>query len=157
MTSWPAILQGGALAGLALLLPLDATAEDSLRERVHDKYKHESYMLVEDKNGARLFLFGDGPTEVELIAPPAEPFVAAAIEKTRSADARMRVRGLVELAGAEDPAALDAALTLLTDPSAAVRDEAQSLILDHPNGASVARALGLEEEAPAGRSTRVER
>lgn len=157
MTSWPAIRQGGALAGLALLLPLGAAAEDSLRERVHREHKHESYMLVEDENGARLFLFGDGPAEIDLIAPPAEPFVAAAIEKTRSTNARLRVRGLVELAGAGDPKALDAALTLLTDPFAAVRDEARSLILDHPDGASVARALGLEEEAPVERSPRAER
>ncbi len=152
MTSWPAILHGGALAGLALLLSQGATAQDSLRERVHREHKHQSYMLVEDENGVRLFLFGDGPAEVELIEPPAEPFVAAAIEKTRSTDARARVRGLVELAGADDPAALDAALTLLTDPSAAVRDEAQSLILDHPNGATVAKALDLDDETAEDRS-----
>ena len=154
MTSWPAKRQCGALAGLALLLSLGATADDSLRERVHGEYKHESYMLVEDENGARLFLFGDGPAEIQLIGPPAEPFVAAAIEKTRSTNARMRVRGLVELAGAEDAAALDAALTLLTDPSAAVRDEARNLILDHPNGATVAKALGLDDEAPEEQSSR---
>ena len=154
MTSWPARLQGGALAGLALLFCCEAMADEGLRERVHREHKHRSYMLVEDENGARLFLFGEGPAEVEIIAPAAESFVSAALEKTRSTDARMRVRGLVELAGAEDPAALDAALALLTDPSAAVRDEARSLILDHPDGASAAKALGLEEEESAEQSTR---
>ena len=149
MTSWPTKLQGGALAGLALLFACVTMADEALRDRVHREHKHRSYMLVEDENGARLFLFGEGPAEVEFIAPPVESFVGAAIAKTRSTDARTRVRGLVELAGAEDPAALDAALALLNDPSPAVRDEARSLILDHPDGASVAGALDLEEQDPA--------
>jgi hypothetical protein len=101
-------------------------------------------MLVEDADGARLFLFDEGVAEQQLSAN--DLFVGAALEKTRSNDAGTRVIGLVELAGASDAVALDAALMLLTDPDPAVRDEARQLILDHPEGKSVADALGLVDD-----------
>ena len=134
----------GALAGLALSLACVASADESLRERVHREHKHHSYMLIEDTDGARLFLFDDGVASYPIAAR--EAVVETALEKTRSADARTRVIGLVELAGVADAAALEAALTLLTDPSVAVRDEARQLILDHPEGQAVADALGIVDD-----------
>lgn len=137
--------QRGAPAGLTLLLVCGAAADDSLRERVHREHKHHSYMLVEDAEGARLFLFDQGVASHRI--SPDDTFVDAALRKTRSSDARTRVTGLVELAGAGDAEALDAALTLLTDPEPAVRDEARQLILDHPGGRAIADALGLVDDA----------
>ena len=134
----------GALAGLALSVACGASADDSLRERVHREHKHHSYMLVEEANGARLFLFDEGVASYRITASDAT--VAAALEKTRSSVARTRVIGLVELAGVSDAAALEVALTLLTDPEPAVRDEARQLILDHPEGQAIADALGLGDE-----------
>lgn len=131
----------GALPGLALLVALGAAADDSLRERVHREHKHRSYMLVEDADGARLFLFDEALASRRVTV--IDDVVSAALAKTRSVDARMRVMGLVELAGASDPLALEAALTLLTDPDPAVRDEARQLIIDHPEGQAIADALGL--------------
>lgn len=144
MTSRSAAWQRGALPGLALLLACGAAADDALRERVHREYKHQSYMLVEDADGARLFLFDRGITTLRLASE--DTSVDAALEKTRSDDARTRVLGLVELAGASEAAALDTALMLLTDPEPAVRHEARQLILDHPNGQPVADALGLVDD-----------
>lgn len=135
----------GAPAGLTLLLVFGAAADDSLRERVHREHKHQSYLLVEDANGARLFLFDEGVASHRISAKDA--FVDAALRKTLSSDAPTRVIGLVELAGARDAEALDAALTLLTDAEPAVRDEARQLILDHPDGQAIADALGLVDEA----------
>lgn len=126
-----------------MLVTLNAAADETLRDRIHREYKHRSYMLVEDDRGARLFLFDTGSDEVHRLDIPTEPFVAEALAMTRSVDPRQRVRGLVELAGAEDRAALDVALTLLDDPSPAVRDEARSLILDHPDAAVIAEGIGL--------------
>lgn len=122
---------------------MNAIADESLRDRVHREYRHQSYMLVEDERGARLYLFDAGPQPILQLEVPAEPFVEVALEKTRSVEPRVRVRGLLELAGADDPAALDTALILLNDPSAAVRDEARNLILDHPAGAEIAASMGL--------------
>lgn len=136
--------QRGALTGLTLLIVGGAVAEESLRERVHREHKHRSYMLVEDADGARLFLFGEGAETLRI--PTSDGFAEAGLEKTRSSDPGVRVRGLVELAGVRDAAALDAALTLLTDPESFVRDEARQLILDHPDGKDLADALGLVDE-----------
>ncbi len=134
----------GALTGLALSLACGASADDALRERVHREHKHHSYMLVEDADGARLFLFDEGAASYRITTSDAS--VETALEKTRSADARTRVMGLVELAGVNDATALEAALTLLTDTEPAVRDEARQLILDHPDGQAVADALGFVDE-----------
>ena len=136
--------QRGALTGLALLIVGGAFADDALRERMHREHKHRSYMLVEDAEGARLYLFGSQPGILRI--PTGDSVVDAALAKTRSDDPRVRVRGLVELAGMQDAAALDVALTLLTDPEPFVRDEASQLILDHPDGQALADALGLVDE-----------
>lgn len=146
MTNRPSTLQCGALAGLALLLNHGAAADETLRERIHREYRHQSYMLIEDQNGARLYVFGQAPIRVSETPIAPLPAVSAALSKTRSADARQRVRGLVELAGVAAPEALDAALRLLNDPSAAVRDEAARLILDHPDGGPLTAALGLIDD-----------
>lgn len=138
-------LQRGALAGLALLLCCAALGDEALREQVHNKHKHESYMLIEDPGGARLYLFDEGIL-VEDVSSYATPEVEAGLLKLRSADPRVRVRGLTELAGSDSYEALSAALQLLTDPSLAVREEAQSLLLDHPQGADMVAALGLVDE-----------
>ena len=105
-------------------------------------------MLIEDSNGARLYLFrNENSAASTLILPTvADSFIDKALEKIRNPDARTRVRGLTELAGVDDPAALDAALALLLDPEKPVRDEAAILILDHPQGADIAEALGLVDE-----------
>ena len=123
-----------------------AASDDTLRERVHREYRHQSYMLIEDEDGARLYVMGDGRTRIAPQAIDRAPEVSAALKKTRSIVARERVRGLVELAGVAAPEALAAALQLLNDPSAAVRDEAVHLILDHPDGGTLAAALGLADE-----------
>ena len=139
-------LQGGALLGLALLIFNPAFGDETLREQVHRTHKHRSYMLIEDAAGARLYFFDTGPARVEYLDLLNEPFTTAAIQMTRSDDARTRVRGLTQLAGAQSDEALDIALQLLTDPSPAVREEAQNLILDHPRGADMVAALGLVDE-----------
>jgi len=147
MTRWRTALQCGAALGLALLLSDASWSDGTLRERIHREYKHQSYMLVESPDGYRLYLFLPGGEPVRAIdvgSPDAS--LASAFEKTQSADPRVRTRGLTELAGVPDAEALDIALTLLTDPAAAVRSEASQLILDHPQGASLARTLGLVNE-----------
>lgn len=144
MTSRHVDWQSGALVGLTLLFVGGALADEALRDRVHREHKDRSYMLIEDADGARLYLFGTGSEALRISCD--EELFAAALEKTRSSDPRTRVTGLVELAGAGDAAALDAALTLLTDPEPSVRDEARQLILDHPDGQAVVDALGLVDE-----------
>ncbi len=140
---------GGALLGFAVLCACPAAADEILRRQVHAEFGHRSYMLLEDADGARLYLFPDAhnPGVVEVQGPrPGHPELLAAIDKTHSADARERVRGLAELAGTDSAAALDVAVALLADPSPAVREEAASLILDHPDGMAVALALNLADE-----------
>lgn len=146
MTDRPSMRHGGALAGLALLAAATAGADQALRDEIHRQYKHQSYMLVEDTEGARLFLFDAGSPGLQFLAVNGTGHIEGALEKTRSLDARTRVLGLVELAGIDDAAALDVALALLADPNAAVRDEAEQLILDHPRGASMADALGIVDD-----------
>jgi hypothetical protein len=139
---------GGAFAGLALLVASAATADDALRDEVHRQYKHRSYMLVEDTDGARIFLFGEGDTSVQVHhrTDSSSRWTDAALARLQSPDARTRVRALTELAGEPAPEALDAALALLADPSPAVRDEAAQLIIDHPDGEMLAASLGLVDE-----------
>ena len=137
--------QCGALPGLALLVCGTAVGDDTLHEQIHKAYKHSSYMLVEDDGEARLYLFGDA-VRVEYISSISTNVVETALLKVRSANSRERVRGLTELAGSRSREALDAALQLLNDPSMAVREEAQNLILDHPHGADMVAALGLVDE-----------
>mgnify|MGYP001824817760 FL=1 len=146
MTRVLSILQRGALMGLALLLSASLAADETLRQRIHSEYRHQSYMLVENESGWQLYLLADGrPRVVRLpVSPP--PEVSAALQRTRSADARERVRGLVALSGEANPEALDTALQLLNDPSEAVRNEARMLILDHPGGANLVAALGLVDD-----------
>ena len=148
VTKGPTCLQCGVLAGLALLLAGNAFADKSLRDQVHRQYKDRSYMLIEDSNGARLYLFGNENTaaSTHMLRTIEKNLVDQALEKVRVPDARTRVRGLTELAGVDDPAALNAALALLVDPEKQVRDEAAILILDHPQGADIAAALGLVDE-----------
>jgi len=144
MTRRLAALQCGAAIGSALLCFELALADETLRERIHREYKHQSYMLVEGPGGHRLYLFSPAgePVQALDIAIP-DKSLTSAIEKTQSADARTRTLGLTELAGMPDAEALDIALTLLTDPAEAVRSEAAQLIRDHPRGASLAKTLGL--------------
>ncbi|MDH3619263.1 MAG: hypothetical protein OER91_00105 [Gammaproteobacteria bacterium] len=147
MSKWHATLQCGAVFGLALFFSDVARADESLRERVHREYKHQSYMLIEGPDGPHLYLFSTGDEPVR--AAPAAIRNAAlnsAFAKTQSADPRIRTRGLTELAGVPDPEALNIALSLLGDPVESVRVEAQQLILDHPQGASLVAALGLVDE-----------
>ena len=141
--------RGGALTGLALLFALPLSADDALRQQVHRDHGHRSYMLVEDSNGFSLYLFAtatERPSVTRLETAFDDEWVAQSLAKARSSDAKTRVRALVELAGVNSAEALDVALALLTDPSPAVRDEAVSLILDHPNGQAMADALGLVDE-----------
>lgn len=141
---------GGALAGLALLAAFAAGADEALREQVRRDFGHRNYVLIEDTDGARLYLFAEAndPAAVEILTSPpaAGQEIRTALAKTASEDPRERARGLAELAGVDLPEALDVALALLGDPSAAVREEAANLILDHPGGESMALALGLADE-----------
>lgn len=138
----------GVLTGLAVILAGTAFADELLRNQVHQQYKDRSYMLIEDANGARLYLFADENAAASMLRLPSaeKSLVDMALDKVRQPNARARIRGLTELAGIDDPAALDAALTLLMDPEQKVRDEAAILILDHPKGADIAAALGLIDE-----------
>ncbi len=140
------MLQRGALAGLALLLTAAVCADEALRKQIHREYRHQSYMLVEDDRGARLYLFDSGRARVMRLTDSLAPGVSAALSKTRSTDPRERTRGLAELAGSAAPEALDVALQLLNDPVAAVRDEARNLVLDHPDGGPLVAALGLVDD-----------
>jgi HEAT repeat protein len=89
-------------------------------------------MLIEDHNGARLFVFSSG--SVSRVTPAEKDYETdKALAMTRSADHRKRVRGLTLLSDVDDPAALDAALVLLSDPEVAVREEAFQLIIEHPD------------------------
>ena len=142
----------GTLLGLALLFAFPTHADDALRKQVHRDYGHRSYMLFEDAAGARLFLFADEmkpsqTTEIAIETDAKE--IALALEAARHDDPRTRVRALTRLAGVDSAESLDLAVTLLSDPSPAVREEARSLILDHPDGKAMVDALGLVDEDTA--------
>lgn len=135
MSKWSATLQCGAVGGVALLLASPSGADDALRETIRKQLRDASYVLVEDRHGARLFVFseeGGGYRTTLLPAAPGSPERALAM--TQSELARERVLGLTTLAGEPGEAALNAALVLLSDPDPAVREEAVNLILDHPDG-----------------------
>ena len=139
----------GALTGLALFVCPSVSADEALRKQIHNEFGDRNYMLIEDAGDTRLYLFPDALHPGSVRAIPAAYDATEfrdAFAKTRSTDPRTRVRGLTQLAGNDDPDALDIALTLLTDPSRAVRDEAAHLILDHPDGKAMADALGLIDE-----------
>ena len=53
-------LRYGALCGLALLSSTQAAADAPLRESIRQQLGDENYVLVEDRNGTRLFLFSTG-------------------------------------------------------------------------------------------------
>ena len=134
VSSWSATLRRGAFAGLALLLAAPCSAEEALRDRIRTQMGDTSYVLVEDEQGARLFVFSsDGNAEGSISFPQVHRPFSDALEKTRSSDARSRVRGLTLLAGVPGDEALNAALVLLSDPDPAVREEAVNLIIDHPD------------------------
>ena len=127
-----------ACAGLALLFAVFALADDSLRARVRDELRDDNYVLIEsqqDSEPARLFVFlGRAPdANAQLQSLTMKNDYDTALEMTRSADSRERVRGLTLLSAIDDPLVLDAALILLMDPDAAVREEAFQLVLDHPD------------------------
>jgi len=148
-TSSPQYWRSGALTGLALLFAVPLLADDELQRQVHREYGHRSYMLIEDSDGIRLYLFASAAESAsvrQLETDSDDEAVSLALERARSSDAKSRVRALTQLAGVDSEEALDVALTLLTDPSPAVRDEATSLILDHPHGHAMANALGLVDE-----------
>jgi hypothetical protein len=132
--------------GLALLVITIATADELLRKEIHREFRDRSYMLVEYADGATLYQLDEtnsdesSPT-IERVQP-----VAAALAKTQSVDARIRARGLAELAGIDGFEVLSAGLSLLADPDPAVRDEAKYLILDHPGGTALAASLGLVDD-----------
>lgn len=126
------MLRRGAVFGLALLLALPATADEPFRRAVREQFRDENYLLVEDRNGARLFVFSTGSVSA-VTTTSNDTAIDRALHMTRSADHRTRVRGLTLLAGIDDPAALDAALVLLADPDAAVREEAVQLMIEHPD------------------------
>lgn len=134
---------GGALAGLVMLWAVASDADEALRREIQRDHRHDSYVLVEDADGARLYLFADAGRADAAIAGPENDALEEALALTRSADARARVRGLVALAGMAERVALDVALELLADPNPAVRAEARQVLLDHPDGADLAASLGL--------------
>lgn len=69
---------------------------------------------------------------------------------TRSADFRKRVRGLTLLSDINNPTVLDAALVLLSDPVAAVREEAVQIVAEHP-GADIDSVIALAANDPSER------
>jgi hypothetical protein len=147
-------LQRGTLAGLALLLVSPAMADEPLRDTVRQQLRDENYLLVEDDNGARLFVFSAGSVSTVTALQQSETNSSRgldyALEMTRSVDARTRVRGLTLLSGVDDTAALDTALVLLADPVIAVREEAVQLIIEHPD-ADIDSIVDLAANDPSGR------
>lgn len=145
-------LRCGAFAGLALLVAFSALADEPLREAVREQLRDENYLLIEDQDGARLFVFSTG----NVTTVTARRDVGAtgplnkALEMTRSTDPALRVRGLTLLSGVDDAAALDAALVLLSDPEAAVREEAVQLVFEHP-GADIESAAAVASRDPSPR------
>ncbi len=134
------------VAGLALLFCVSALADDAIRE---------NYVLIEypqGPNATRLLVFTTRvpePLKQRLFVIDQDDY-ATALEMTRSADSRARVRGLTLLSGVDDPLALDTAMVLLTDPVTAVREEAFQLVLEHPH-ADIAGALNLALDDPSAR------
>ena len=151
MSNASATSQRGALAGLALLLAYAAAADDSLRDSVREQLRDENYVLVEDRTGARLYVFSedDGVYDTRWI-PPASGSAAAALANVHSADAGDRVRALTELSGEDGTDALHAALVLLSDPDEAVREEAVQLILEHPQ-ADKSSVIAMARQDPSER------
>lgn len=146
-------LRCGALAGLALLVAFPVSADEPLRDAVREQLRDENYLLVEDQDGARLFVFSTGNVTAVTAPRPEKTSngqFEEALEMTRSTDSRTRVRGLTLLSGVDDPAALDAALVLLADPVAAVREEAVQLIIEHPN-ADIASIAEIASRDPSPR------
>lgn len=144
-------LRCGALAGLALLVAFPTLADEPLRKTVREQLRGESYLLVENQDGARLFVFSTGSVTAVTTHRAEETssrHFEEALAMTRSADSRTRVRGLTLLSGVDDPAALDAALVLLSDPAAAVRVEAVQLIIEHPD-ADVASIAEIASRDPS--------
>jgi HEAT repeat protein len=110
-------------------------------------------MLVEDHDGARLYLFSKGNVSLITTHRPEDGpgrQLDEALEMTRSADPRTRVRGLTLLSDVEDPIALDTALVLLSDPAAAVREEAVQLIIEH-RGSDIASIVEIASHDPSSR------
>jgi len=151
MNRWYDTMRCGALVGLALLVAFPVLADAPLRKTVREQLRGESYLLVEDQDGARLFVFSTGNVSTVTAHRPAKTSSAQsekALAMTLSTDSRTRVRGLTLLSGVDDPAALDAALVLLSDPAAAVRVEAVQLIIEHPH-ADVASVAELASRDPS--------
>jgi hypothetical protein len=146
-------LRCGALCGLALLVALPVLADVPLRHAVREQLRDENYVLVEDRDGARLFVFSSGSVTAvarrESVGERPAP-AAKALEMTRSVDSGTRVRGLTLLSGVDDPAALDAALVLLSDPVAAVREEAVQLVIEHPD-ADIGSVVAIASRDPSPR------
>lgn len=143
----------GVLAGLALLAALPALADRSLRQVAREQLRNENYVLVEDLDSARLLIFSSGSVSAVANRKPAEGSRrewGEALEMTRSEDSRTRVRGLTLLSGFDDTAALDAALVLLSDPVAAVREEAVQLVMEHPD-ADVDSIIAIASRDPSSR------
>lgn len=152
------MLRCGAVCGLVLLFAAPAPADESLRTAVHRELRDENYVLVEDQDGARLYVFSTG--NVSAVIPPDQKSAlstarnrrstVAALDMTRSAASRTRVRGLTQLSGVNDPAALNAALVLLSDPEVAVREEAVQLIIEHPD-ADIDAVVAIAADDPSAR------
>lgn len=143
----------GALCGLALLVAFPVSADAPLRQSVREQLRDENYLLVENQDGARLFVFSSGRLTSETTQrQPGNSTEALneALEMTRSADSRRRVRGLTLLSGADDQAALDAALVLLADPVAAVREEAVQFVIEHPH-ADIDSIIAIASRDPSPR------
>ncbi len=115
--------------------------------------RNDNYVLIEnqqDPNSVRLLVFlGHTPdvnAQLQLLTPQYD--YDTALELTRSADSRERVRGLTLLSAIDDPLVLDAALILLMDPDAAVCEEAFQLVLEHPDSdIDGIRALALHDSS----------
>lgn len=135
MSRCPAKRWCGALSGLALLFSPALSAGDETRDALRKQLRDESYILVEDDSGPFLYLFsGDGGVNNAVFIPITAPSgTDKALAMTQSADAKTRVRGLTLLAADTSVAARDAALSLVSDPFAAVREESYQLLLEHPH------------------------
>ncbi len=144
-----------AITGLALLFAVFALADDALQASVRSDLRDDNFVLIEnlrDPGQVRLIVFSgqasNATAQLQLSAIQNDYDVA--LEMTRSPDSRARTRGLTLLSDVNDPLVLDTALILLTDPVAAVREEAFQFVLQHPHAdVNGIGALALSDSSPS--------
>ena len=121
----------GAFLGLAFVLCVQASADDSLRDRPHRELRHESYILIETPGAApRLLLLSDG---IDIpVADPREGSQSERIDRAlvllADGDPEVRADAVLTLGDLQAPRHLIAAA--LSDPAPVVREAAAAVLED---------------------------